>query len=173
MACFKIYPKKTALCAKFVKGVIVLLTPADIENAEFKRVARGKGYDCDDVDDFLDLVIEDFEKMLNENARLNDKISVMNDAIQHYKDMEDSLKASIVKSEKAAEETKQNAKAEAEGIVNAAKQKAKEIIERANSEQYKIEADTDLIREKYEALRIKIKTLLTSELELLESSSED
>ena len=38
-----------------------MLTPADIENAEFKRVARGKGYDCDEVDDFLDIVIVEFE----------------------------------------------------------------------------------------------------------------
>lgn len=150
-----------------------MLTPADIENAEFKRVARGKGYDCDEVDDFLDLVIVEFEKLLKENTRLNDKVTVMNDAIQHYKDMEDTLKASIVKGEKTAEDTRQNAKTEADHIVNEAKQKAKEILDRANNEQYKIDIETDRIRGQYEALRVKMKNLLNSELELIESSAED
>ncbi len=150
-----------------------MLTPADIENAEFKRVARGKGYDCDEVDDFLDIVIVEFEKLLKENARLNDKVAVLTDAIQHYKDMEDTLKASIVKGEKTAEDTRQNAKAEADYIINEAKQKAKNIIDRANNEQYKIDIETDRIRAQYETLRAKLRTLLNSELELLENSAED
>jgi cell division initiation protein len=159
--------------ANFVKGVIILLTPADIENAEFKRVARGKGYDCDEVDDFLDLVIVEFEKMLKENTRLNDKIGVMNDAIQHYKDMEDTLKASIVKSEKTAEDTRNNAKTEADQITNEAKQKAKEIIDRAHNEQYRIEIEINRVKGQYEALKAKMKTLLNSELELLETAADD
>ncbi len=150
-----------------------MLTPADIENAEFKRVARGKGYDCDEVDDFLDLVIVEFEKLLKENTRLNDKVSVLNDAIQHYKDMEDTLKASIVKGEKTAEDTRQNAKTEADQIVNEAKQKAKEILDRANNEQYKIDVETDRIKAQFEALRAKMKTLLNSEIELIDSYADD
>jgi len=150
-----------------------LLTPVDIENAEFKRVARGKGYDCDEVDDFLDLVIVEFEKLLKENTRLNDKIDVMSEAIKHYKDMEDTLKASIVKGEKTAEDTRQNAKTEADRIINEAKQKATQILDRANSEQYKIEIEINRVKAQYEALRAKMRTLLNSELELLENSAED
>ncbi len=150
-----------------------MLTPVDIENAEFKRVARGKGYDCDEVDDFLDLVIVEFEKLLKENTRLNDKIDVMSEAIKHYKDMEDTLKASIVKGEKTAEDTRQNAKTEADQIINEAKQKATQILDRANSEQYKIEIEINRVKAQYEALRAKMRTLLNSELELLENSAED
>lgn len=150
-----------------------MLTPVDIENAEFKRVARGKGYDCDEVDDFLDLVIVEFEKLLKENTRLNDKIDVMSEAIKHYKDMEDTLKASIVKGEKTAEDTRQNAKTEADRIINEAKQKATQILDRANSEQYKIEIEINRVKAQYEALRAKMRTLLNSELELLENSAED
>lgn len=150
-----------------------MLTPVDIENADFKRVARGKGYDCDEVDDFLDIVIVEFEKLLKENTRLNDKITVMEEAIQHYKEMEDTLKASIVKSEKSAVDTKQTAQAEADRIVNDAKQKATLIMDRANNEQYKIDIETDRLRNQYETLRAKFKALLNSELELLESSADD
>lgn len=149
-----------------------MLTPVDIENAEFKVVARGKGYDRDEVDDFLDLVIVEFEKLLKDNTRLSDKVSAMNDVILHYKEMEDTLKASIVKSEKTAEDTRQNAKVQADQIIANAKHKATEILDRANKEQYKIEIEINNIKNQYEALRAKMRTLLTSELELLESSAE-
>lgn len=150
-----------------------MLTPVDIENAEFKVVARGHGYDRDEVDDFLDLVIVEFEKLLKDNSRLNDKVTAMNDIILHYKDMENTLKASIVKSEKTAEETKQNARVQADQIVADAKHKATEILDRANKEQYKIELEINNVKNQYETLRAKMRTLLSSQLELLESSAED
>jgi cell division initiation protein len=160
-------------CAKNVKGVNKMLTPADIENAEFKLVARGKGYDRDEVDDFLDIVIVEYEKLLKDNVTLSNKINVMNDAIQHYRQMEDTLKSSIVKGEQAAEDTRQNAFTQADQIVNEAKQKATQIIDRANNEQYKIELETNRLKAQFETLRGKMKTLLNSELELIENAAPD
>lgn len=150
-----------------------MLTPADIENAEFKLVARGKGYDRDEVDDFLDIVIVEYEKLLKDNVTLSNKINVMNDAIQHYRQMEDTLKSSIVKGEQAAEDTRQNAFTQADQIVNEAKQKATQIIDRANNEQYKIELETNRLKAQFETLRGKMKTLLNSELELIENAAPD
>ena len=43
-----------------------MITPSDIENKDFKRAK--KGYDCDEVDEFLDLIIVDMEKLLQEKA---------------------------------------------------------------------------------------------------------
>ena len=43
-----------------------MITPADIENKDFSRVKRG--YDMEEVDDFLDLIIVDMEKLLREMA---------------------------------------------------------------------------------------------------------
>jgi cell division initiation protein len=148
-----------------------MLTPADIENAEFKLVARGKGYDRDEVDDFLDIVIVEYEKLLKDNVTLSNKINVMNEAIQHYRQMEDTLKSSIVKGEQAAEDTRQNAFTQADQIVNEAKQKATQIIDRANNEQYKIELETNRLKAQFETLRGKMKTLLNSELELIENAA--
>jgi cell division initiation protein len=150
-----------------------MLTPADIENAEFKLVARGKGYDRDEVDDFLDIVIVEYEKLLKDNVTLSNKINVMNEAIQHYRQMEDTLKSSIVKGEQAAEDTRQNAFTQADQIVNEAKQKATQIIDRANNEQYKIELETNRLKAQFETLRGKMKTLLNSELELIENAASD
>ncbi|MEF9921853.1 MAG: DivIVA domain-containing protein [Anaerovoracaceae bacterium] len=48
-----------------------MITPLDIENKEFARGVRG--YKEDEVDDFLDLVIIDYEKLLLENQKLKKK----------------------------------------------------------------------------------------------------
>ena len=49
-----------------------MITPSDIENKQFARVK--KGYDPDEVDDFLDLVILDMEKLIRENKQLKEEL---------------------------------------------------------------------------------------------------
>ena len=42
-----------------------MLKPVDIQNKEFEK--KLKGYDCDEVDDFLDAIIQDYEALFQEN----------------------------------------------------------------------------------------------------------
>ena len=48
-----------------------MLRPIDIQNKEFEK--KLKGYNCDEVDDFLDVVIQDYELLCKENQTLKDK----------------------------------------------------------------------------------------------------
>ena len=50
-----------------------MITPSDIENKQFSRTK--KGYDPDEVDDYLDLIILDMEKLIRENKQLKDELS--------------------------------------------------------------------------------------------------
>ena len=52
------------------------ITPVEITNKEFKRTMRG--YSTDEVDEFLDEVVEDFEALYRENASLKDKLEAYN-----------------------------------------------------------------------------------------------
>ena len=49
------------------------LTPLDIHNKEFTRGFRG--YDEDEVNEFLDQVIKDYEKVIREKKELEDKVA--------------------------------------------------------------------------------------------------
>ena len=49
-----------------------MITPADIENKDFSRVK--KGYSPEEVDDFLDLIILDMEKLIRENRQLKEEL---------------------------------------------------------------------------------------------------
>jgi cell division initiation protein len=62
------------------------LTPMDIHNKEFSRSFRG--YDEDEVDSFLDEVVEEFERLYKENLEIRDRISMLHEQITHYKTME-------------------------------------------------------------------------------------
>ena len=44
------------------------LTPMDINNKEFKKGIRG--YSVEEVDEFLDEVVENYEEVYKENSRL-------------------------------------------------------------------------------------------------------
>ncbi|MBA4603136.1 DivIVA domain-containing protein [Thermoactinomyces mirandus] len=48
------------------------LTPEDIFNKDFKHVLRG--YDIEEVNEFLDLVIQSYEDVLEENEYLKEQV---------------------------------------------------------------------------------------------------
>ena len=111
-----------------------MMTPVDIETADFKKVALG--YSCDEVDTFLDKVIVEFERLFKENAKLQDKVTTTEEALKYYKDLEDTIRNSIVRAEKTVEETKHNAEVEASQIVKTAEQQAVDIMQDAHKQLY-------------------------------------
>ena len=65
------------------------LTPMDINNKEFKKGMRG--YNPDEVDDFLDEVIENYEEIYKENSSLKEKLSTLNEQLDHYRQIESTI----------------------------------------------------------------------------------
>lgn len=148
-----------------------MLTPLDIETVEFKKVALG--FSPDEVDDFLDKVIVEFERLYKENIKLNDKVNILDEGIKYYKDLEDTIRNSIVRAEKTADDMKYNANISAEQIIKGAELKATEILQEANKRLYELECEIARVQNQYNGLKAKLKMLLETELELLEQSSGD
>lgn len=148
-----------------------MLTPVDIEKMEFKKVALG--YSPDEVDNFLDRVIMDFEVLYKENIKLNDKINVLDDAIKYYKGLEDTIRNSIILAEKTAAETKNNATQASDQIIKQARMKASDILQEANKQLYDIEQEVLKLNNEYNTFRTKLKHLLNCEMEILENTEQD
>lgn len=70
------------------------LTPLDIHNKEFRRAFRG--YDEDEVNEFLDLVIKEFEILIREKKELEEKIAVSSEKLGHFSNIEESLSKTII-----------------------------------------------------------------------------
>ena len=103
-----------------------MLTPLDIHNKEFKRSIRG--YDADEVDEFLDEIIKDYEKLYKENLNLKEQVENFQENINRYRELEDTLHNTLILAQQTAEEVKKNAEKEAELIIKNAHQKGEQII---------------------------------------------
>ena len=96
-----------------------MLTPLDIENKTFNKQIMS-GYNVDEVQNFMNELLRDYEKLYKENIEYKDKIDMLNQGIQHYKSIEDTLQNALVVAQGTAESVKQNAKAEADNIIKEA-----------------------------------------------------
>ena len=139
-----------------------MLAPIDIENKEFKKGLRG--YKEEEVDEFLDIVKEDYEKLYRENMDLKDKISLYEDQVSRYKNIEETLKATLITAQSAAEDTCNAANKKAQIIIEEAELRARQKIEQANNQVIEIKKEYDSLVKEFKIFRNKFKSLLEDEM---------
>ncbi|MEG0181355.1 MAG: DivIVA domain-containing protein [Paraclostridium sp.] len=139
-----------------------MLTPVEIENKEFKKGIRG--YREDEVDEFLDIVKEDFENVYRENLDLKEKVRMYHDQINKYENIEETLKATLITAQTAAEDTCSAAHKKAKIIVEEAELRSRQIIEQANNRVIEIRKEYDSIVKEFKVFRNKFKSLLEDEI---------
>ncbi len=127
-----------------------MLTPMDIHNHEFKKAFRG--YSENDVDDFLDQIVADYEKLIRENEQLKEQLSRNDKEIDQYKRLEKNLQDTLVVAQKTAEEVVSAAKKNSEEILRVATKNADELRENTGHECRNLRESTtrecDAMREK-------------------------
>ncbi|MEN3953703.1 DivIVA domain-containing protein [Ligilactobacillus salivarius] len=158
------------------------LTPLDIHNKEFHVKLRG--YDQDEVNDFLDQIIKDYENTLKENDRLADSLQQNKEKLKYFNDLKDSLNQSIIVAQEAADKVKANSQKEAEiinheaqkqgqDIIDQANAKAKHIIDEASKKAKKIAIETDDLRKQARIFRQRLQVMMESQLEVIKGSDWD
>lgn len=159
------------------------LTPMDIETVEFKKTPF-KGYSAEEVDLFLDKVIMEFERIYKDNAKLQDKLDAREEVIKHYKDLEDTIKSSIVRAEKTADETVKNATTRSEQLIKSAEERAKNILTDAqnqaqamlsegNGELAEIKSQVASAKAEYVKIKKLIRNMLETQINVLDETTED
>jgi cell division initiation protein len=147
------------------------LTPLDIHNKEFKRGFRG--YDEDEVNEFLDLVIKEFEILIREKKELEEKISQTTERLSHFTNIEESLSKTIIVAQETADEVKGNAKKEAQLILKEAEKNADRIINESLAKSRNIAIEVEELKKQASIYRTRFRTLLQAQLEMLESDEWD
>ena len=143
-----------------------MIAPIEIENKEFKKVLRG--YKEEEVDEFLDLVKEDYEQLYRENAELKEKVRLYQDQINKYENIEETLNATLITAQRAAEDTCNAANKKARIIVEEADLKARQVIEQANNSVIEIRKEYDLMVKEFKVFRNRFKSLIKEELDTLD-----
>jgi cell division initiation protein len=138
------------------------LTPLDIHHKEFGHSLRG--YNEAEVDEFLDQVADELERLFKENIDLNEKIEAGDEKIRGYQDMERTLHNTLVSAQKSAEDIIAAAEHEAAVVLKDAEVKAKEVIHSALQQKQKATNDLMRIKQAEEEFRGKFKGLLEGHL---------
>ena len=108
------------------------LTPMDISNKEFKKGFRG--YDCDEVDEFINEIIENYEELYKENSRLKENLSRVNEKLEHYVKIENTIQNTLLLAQNAAEQAREASQKESDMILKNANDVAKKILDKAHND---------------------------------------
>ena len=149
-----------------------MITPLDIENKTFsKQVVNG--YSTQEVHEFMAELLKDYEKIYKENIEFKDKIAVLNQGIQHYKSIEDTLQNALVVAQGTAETVKQNARVEADNILKEAEINAKKSIDEMGQRVLEKQLKLEETQKQFDVYKAKMEALLISQLELLKDMNKE
>jgi len=138
----------------------------DIHSKEFTRSFRG--YKEDEVDQFLDEIVVDFEKLYKENIELKDRINNLIEQLNQFRTMEKTLKETLLTAQKTADEVITVAQKKSELIIQEAEDKARQIREEANKAVIEANREYFEIKNQIKILKSKIRSLLEAQIEQIE-----
>jgi cell division initiation protein len=147
-------------------------TPNDLQNIEFKKSIIG-GLSEQSVNEVLNKIIEDYAAFVHENIQLKDKLTMLNQGIQHYKNIEESLQNTLIIAQQTGEDIKKNAYQKAENIIKEAEIKSQKYVDESNQEVMKIKFEYEEQKKKMYIYKTKSETLLQAQLEVLRQMTID
>lgn len=147
------------------------ITSMDIMNKEFKKGMRG--YNIDEVDEFLEKVAEDYEKVYKDNAILKEKLEVFQDKLDHYSKIENTIQSTLLLAQNAAEQAKQSSQSEAELIIMNANESAKKILDKAHGGVLSINEEFDKTKQEFVKFRSKYRNFMATQMEMFEALEKD
>ena len=111
-----------------------MLTIDEIKDVKFRTNRGGSFYKAEDVDSFIDDVIETFEQKNNEKAELVHKMDILATRIEQYRSDEETVRNALLSAQKVADSTLKEANEQSEITVKNAEKKADELIAEAQAE---------------------------------------
>ncbi len=134
------------------------LTPLDIRHKEFKRGMRG--YVDGEVDEFLDEIADEFERLFKENIELAERGESLQEKIDQYRNLEETLQNTLVAAQRSAEELKANAQKEAQLMLSEAELKARQMVNESYADKQAVEKQIVVLKSSEEDFRFKFRSLL-------------
>lgn len=143
------------------------LTAMDITNKEFKKVLRG--YDSDEVEDFLEEVAKEFEILYKDNSSYKERLDILEEKLEHYTKMENTIQNTLLLAQNTAEQSKATTQKEAELILKNANDSAQKILDKAHNDVVKVNDDYERLKQEFIMFRAKFRNFLNTQRETFES----
>ncbi|MBF0777185.1 DivIVA domain-containing protein [Streptococcus cuniculi] len=156
----------------------MVLTSLELKDKTFGTKFRG--YDPDEVEDFLDIVTDDYEELVRKNHEQELEIKSLKERLTYFDELKESLSQSVILAQDTAEKVKLAAKEQASNIIkqaeydsqsllNTSKDKANEILRTATDNAKKVAVETEELKNKTRVFHQRLKSTIESQLALVDS----
>lgn len=147
------------------------ITPLDIQKHRFRR--RLFGVDPDEVKAFLAAVSEQFESVVRDNASYREQIANLKEALRLHEEREKVLKETLIAAQRAADETRENARKDASLIVEEAEIKAERMVDLTTRRISEMESQVTELRTARRRLRERLLVMWEEQKALVEGWLEE
>jgi cell division initiation protein len=142
------------------------ITPLDIQQKQFPMKFRG--FDVEEVYAFLEVIREEMEELLRENASLKENAQRAESQIKGYQDMEATLRETLMTAQQMVDDYKTNARKEAELVLKEAEVRAEGLIREAQENVIKIHEDIVDLKGIRRHFKEELKRLIDGHMRMLE-----
>ncbi|MER2181828.1 MAG: DivIVA domain-containing protein, partial [Desemzia incerta] len=142
----------------------MVLTPLDIHNKEFP--VKMRGYDQDEVNDYLDQIIKDYEAILKDKKELEKNLKFAEEKVAYYNNLQESLNKSIIVAQEAADRLKENSDKEAAIIIQEAENNADRLLNDSVEKARRITAETEELKKQSRVFKQRLQLMIESQLEM-------
>lgn len=111
-----------------------MLTIDEIKDVKFRTNRQGTFYKAEDVDSFIDEVIETIEHKNNEKAELVHKMDILATRIEQYRSDEETVRNALLSAQKVADSTLKEANEQSELSIKNAKEKSEKLVADAQTQ---------------------------------------
>lgn len=137
----------------------------DLLNHNFTRAFRG--YSPQEVDDFIQDIVDTMARMSDERLRLMKKVQRLEKQLITYAAKDHSLQKTLLTSQKIADDMQEQAQKEAMVIIDTAKIKAEQLTQEARRTLMALEEDIAKAKSVHKQFEETVRTAITSHLQLL------
>ncbi|RJQ22382.1 MAG: DivIVA domain-containing protein [Nitrospiraceae bacterium] len=146
------------------------ITPLDIQQKQF--ATKFRGFDMEEVDSFLELIREEMEELLRDNANLREEARRFEKQLKEYKNIETTLKDTLISTQQMVDDYRNTAKKDAELIIKESELKAEEMLRAAQEKVVKIHEDITDLKGIRRHFKEEVKRLIESHLGMMEFDKE-
>ncbi len=146
------------------------ITPLDIQQKQFP--IKFRGFDVEEVYAFLEIVREEMEALIRENSMLKENVSRLEGQLREFKDMEVTLRETLLTAQQMVEDYKNNSIKESELILREAEMKADAMIKGAQEKVITVHEDIVDLKGIRRHFKEELKRLIQGHMQMLQFDNE-
>ena len=142
------------------------ISPIDIQQKQFK--SRPFGYEKTGVDQFLEMLAEELERLIGKNQNLQESLDRVNASLSEMREREETLKETLVTTQKITEELKSTARREVDVMMAEAETKSERLMHNAEERRGQLIEEIQEIKRQKIDFEVSLRSLLEKHIRMID-----